>query len=223
MTLTYSGSLPGGVTFDDNGDGTATLSGAPDDGSAGTYDLTITASDGVDPDATQDFVLTVTEDLAITSDASTTFVIGESGAFDVTTSGGDPSIPTTFNETGTLPGGVTFTDEGDGTAVLGGTPTAGSAGTYDLTITASNGVDPDSTQDFVLTIAEGLTITSADTTSFVVGQAGAFEVSTAGSSSETLVLTYGGTLPDGVSFTDNGDGTATLSGTPADASEGHTT
>ena len=46
----------------------------------------------------------------------------------------------TLSETGGLPGGVTFTDNGDGTATLAGTPATGSNGTYPLTITASNGV-----------------------------------------------------------------------------------
>ena len=48
------------MTFVDNGDGTATLSGTPPDGTAGDYDLTIKAANGVGSDATQAFVLHVT-------------------------------------------------------------------------------------------------------------------------------------------------------------------
>ena len=67
----------------------------------------------------------------------TTFTVGTAGSFTVTTTG----FPTSrLSETGTLPGGVTFTDNHDGTATLSGTPTAGSGGTYNLTFTASNGV-----------------------------------------------------------------------------------
>ena len=57
--LSESGSLPSGVSFIDNGDGTATLSGTPVTGSAGTYPIVITASNGVSPDATQSFTLAV--------------------------------------------------------------------------------------------------------------------------------------------------------------------
>ena len=42
-------------------------------------------------------------------------------------------------------------DNGNGTATLAGTPAAGTAGTYAMTITAANGVDP--TQSFTLTVA----------------------------------------------------------------------
>ena len=44
-----------------------------------------------------------------------------------------------FSESGALPIGVTFTDNGDGTATLAGTPAAGSGRDYPITITASNG------------------------------------------------------------------------------------
>ena len=69
------------------------------------------------------------------------------GSFTVTTTG----FPTpTVSESGALPGGVTFTNNGNGTATLSGTPTA--AGTYPLTLTAANGVLPNATQSFTLTV-----------------------------------------------------------------------
>ncbi len=51
-----------------------------------------------------------------------------------------------------LPSGVSFTDNGDGTATLAGTPAANSGGTYSLSINAANGVSPDATQSFTLTV-----------------------------------------------------------------------
>ena len=48
---------------------------------------------------------------------------------------------------------MSFVDNGDGTATIGGTPTAGSAGNYSITITATNGITPDATQNFDLTVA----------------------------------------------------------------------
>ena len=73
----------------------------------------------------------------ITSTTSTTFQTGQAGSFLVTATG---SPTPTIIETGALPPGLTFTDNGNGTATLAGTPTAGAVGVYHLTITATNGV-----------------------------------------------------------------------------------
>jgi hypothetical protein len=56
-------------------------------------------------------------------------------------------------------------------------------------------------------------ITSAPAATFQVGEAGNFTVTTMGLPAPDLSLT--GALPSGIGFTDNGDGTASLSGMPA--------
>jgi hypothetical protein len=213
--LSETGNLPSGVTFTDNGDGTATLAGTPDAGTQGSYPITITASNGFSPDASQSFTLTVDGPPAITSGDSTTFTEGSSGTFTVTSTG----TPTAaLSESGSLPSGVTFIDNGDGTATLAGTPAAGSNGTYPITITASNGQSPDATQSFTLTVDGAPTITSGDTTTFTEGSSGTFTVTSTGT--PTAALSESGSLPSGVTFIDNGDGTATLAGTPATGSNG---
>ena len=87
---------------------------------------------------------------AITSPSSTTFTVGSPGTFTVTTTGFTP--PATLTETGALPTGVSFVINGNGTATLAGTPATGTAGTYPLTITATNSVSS-ATQSFTLTVA----------------------------------------------------------------------
>jgi CSLREA domain-containing protein len=73
-----------------------------------------------------------------------------SGSFTVITT----AYPTaSLSETGSLPNGVTFTDNGNGTASLAGTPALGSAGSYPFVITASNGVSPNAMQNFTLTVS----------------------------------------------------------------------
>ena len=85
---------------------------------------------------------------SITSSNSAAFAEGSAGSFTVTTTG----YPTaSLSESGALPTGVTFTDNGDGTATLTGTPT-GPNGTYSFTIDATNGFAPDAIQSFTLTV-----------------------------------------------------------------------
>ena len=216
--ISETGALPSGVTFVDNGNGTATLSGMPTAASQGTYPLTIKASNGVSPAASQSFTLTVGNGpLApiITSGSSTTFTVGSAGTYAVESNGNPTSA---LSESGHLPGGVTFVDNGNGTATLSGTPAPGSGGVYIITITATNGVSPNATQSFTLTIDEAPSITSGANTTFTTGSVGTFGVTTGGYPAPAL--SESGALPSGVTLVDNGDGTGTLSGTPADGSGG---
>jgi hypothetical protein len=71
-------------------------------------------------------------------------------------------IPTpSLVESGTLPAGIAFSvlplplPPNESAFGFVGTPAAGSSGTYNLTLTASNGVSPDATQAFTLTVVEG--------------------------------------------------------------------
>src|SRR5205823_8357010 len=64
--------------------------------------------------------------------------------------GGGPAPGLT--ESGTLPAGITFVDNGDGTGTLAGTAAVGTAGTYALTFTAANGTQPDYVEPFTLTV-----------------------------------------------------------------------
>jgi hypothetical protein len=147
--LTESGVLPSGVTFVDNGNGTATLSGTPVAGNGGIYVVALKAKNGDKPNSKQTFVLTIDQAPAITSANTTAFTTGTFGKFTITTTG----FPTAgILESGALPAGITFIDTGDGKARLHGTPAAGTAGTYTLTIKAKNGVKPKATQTFTLVI-----------------------------------------------------------------------
>jgi hypothetical protein len=108
----------------------------------------------------------------ITSANAATFQLGQPSAFTVTTTG-DPAPGIT--ETAVLPDGISFVDNGDGTATLSGTPSLLDAtGNYDLILTASNGVpvdsaDPSASQFFTLTLA-GAPVVSLTSTHLVFGQ-----------------------------------------------------
>lgn len=85
---------------------------------------------------------------AITSANNVTFSVGSPGTFTVTTTGAPPPALT---ETGALPAVITFTDNGNGTATLAGTPAVGTGGTYILTFHATNGSGT-ANQTFTLTV-----------------------------------------------------------------------
>jgi hypothetical protein len=207
--LSESGSLPSGVTFVDNGNGTATLSGTPIAGSGGIYDVTIGASNGVGTPASQSFILTVNQPASITSTGATTFTTGTAGTFTVTTRG----VPRpTLTETGALPKGVGFVDNGNGSATLSGTPGSGTGGTYPLLFTAANGIGENATRGFTLTVNQSPAIRSPGTARFNENTAGTFKIAATGFPIPSLTET--GALPSGLTFADNHDGTATLSGTP---------
>lgn len=108
---------------------------------------------------------------AITSGTAATFQVGGTGGFNVAATG----LPTpALSVIGALPSGVTFTDHGDGTASLSGTPAAGTGGSYPLTIKASNGALPDAEQSFALTVQAPPTVsiaTPVDGATYTQGQA----------------------------------------------------
>ena len=93
---------------------------------------------------------------AIMSAPSTTFTVNQPGTFTVL-SNGQP-IPS-VTESGALPAGVTFVDNGDDTGTFAGTPANGSDGNYAVTITASNGLVA-TTQSFTLSVV-GLNTSAA--------------------------------------------------------------
>ncbi|HXY48305.1 MAG TPA: putative Ig domain-containing protein [Terriglobales bacterium] len=210
--LTKTGALPKGVTFVDNGDGSASLSGTPAVGKGGTYTITITAKNGLGSNATQSFTLTVNEAPSISSAANSTFAVGTAKSFTVAVNGFP--VPT-LNEVGAVPNGLTFNAA---TGILSGTAASGTGGTYALLFTASNGIGPDASQNFTLTVDEAPAITSANSATFTVGALGSFTVTATGF--PTAKLSKTGTLPKGITFVDNGNGSADLSGTPAAGTAG---
>jgi hypothetical protein len=214
-SLSESGALPSGLSFADNGNGTATISGTAATGTNGSYPITISASNGMGTPATQNFTLTITTATsgpAITSANSTMVTYNMPFSFMVKTTGYPaPSL----TRTGALPMGVTFTDNGNGTATISGTPT--SIGTFNTTIKATNSTG-NATQAFALTVTRAPVIKPVSNKTATVGTT--FTTTITASGSPTPSITESGTLPSGIVFTDNGNGTARLSGTPRTGSGG---
>lgn len=137
----------------------------------------------------------------ITSADNTSLTYGAPGTFSVTSTG-TPTL--TLSESGALPGGVMFTDNGGGNATIAGTPTA--AGKFPITITAHNRFGPDATQKFTLVVNK------ADSVSTVVSNAepSVFGQSVTFTATVSAVAPATGTPTGTVQFMDG----ASLIGTP---------
>lgn len=133
---------------------------------------------------------------AITSASATSFAAGSADSFTVTTTG----VPTpAITESGKLPKGVAFVDNGDGTATLSGA--ADAPGSFPLTITAANGIGSNAVQDFSLSVAKSAssTVLSPSTTSSAYGQSMTFTAtvtSASGTPTGTVKFFNNGTLLD---------------------------
>ncbi len=205
-TFSETGGLPSNVTLSSTG----SLSGTPAAGTSGSYPITITAANGIGSGATQSFTLTVvagSQAPSITSANNTTFTVGTNGSFQVVATG---SPSPTFTQTGGLPSNVTLSSTG----LLSGVPAAGTGGTYVITITASNGVLPNATQQFTLTVDQAPAITSTNSTTFTIGTNGSFQVTATGFPAPTF--TEAGSLPSNVTLSPSG----LLSGVPAAGTAG---
>ena len=159
-----SGTLPAGLGINTS---SGAITGTPS-GPAGTSNVTLRGSNCLDgalsgQSSTRNIAITINTPSsapAITSPASANFTEQSAGTFNVTASG---SPAPTFSASGVRPSGVTLSSSG----VLSGTPALGSAGSYPLTITASNGVAPDATQNFTLTVVSagpGITFVASPAT-----------------------------------------------------------
>ena len=208
--ITETGQLPRGVKFAGHSDGTATISGTPARTAAGTYPLTFTATSSAG-NTTQAFTLTIASRPAIKKIPATTTRAGAPLHLAITATGNPPPVLT---RTGTLPAGLAFTDNGNGTAAITGTPAACSGGRYRLTITAAN---PAGTthQALTLIITQPPAITSMDTATARTGTAFNFPVTATGFPPPKI--TKAGRLPKGVSFHSV---TATFTGTPRPGTSG---
>jgi hypothetical protein len=213
--LTESGALPSGVFFEDNGNGTANLWGTPASGSEGTYDFTITAQNGTLPNATQSYVLTVDQaSQSISFTAPSSGVVGVPATLSAT--GGASGNPVVFSVDPSSGAGVCNVSGTNGTTLNYTAPgscviDANQAGNTDYAAAPQVVGSP-------ITVNEVPAITSAASSIFTVGFPKTFTVTTTGS--PTPSIAESGALPSGVTFTDNGNGTASLAGTPTAGSAG---
>lgn len=184
-TLSESGALPNGVTFDP---ATGALTGTPSQ--EGEFHVSFTADNGVGTSATQSFTLTVDAPATITSADEAAFSFNAPGSFAVTATGTPaPSI----EEWGNLPAGVHF--NGD---ELVGTPTQ--MGTFEVTFTADNGIGAGSVQRFKLTVL-GLHVTTTTLPTVTAGVPYSQKLAAIGGTEPYKWKKTSGSLPRGLKLT----------------------
>jgi PKD repeat protein len=215
--------LPGGATFNDNGDGSGTFDWTPGFTDAGIYNVTFIASDGIASDSevvvitvnevgNQIPVLTAIGAQAVTENANLNFVI--------TASDLDATIPTLTTDV--LPTGATFNDNGDGTGTFDWTPGFTDAGIYNVTFIASDGIAADS-EVVVITVNEvgnQIPVLAAIGAQAITENANLNFVITASDLDATIPTLTTNALPTGATFNDNGDGSGTFDWTPGFAQQG---
>ena len=168
-----AGSLPAGLNFSGQG----SLSGTPT--SSGAFTITVDVTDANSNRASKQFTLAVVGAITITSttlpDASTQSQYSQT----LTAAGGTP--PYSWSVTaGALPNGLSLQPA---TGLLSGTPA--STGAFNFTVTVTDANSATATQQFSITVGQGVAITTAST----------LPAATAGVSYAATLHAAGGTPP----------------------------
>jgi hypothetical protein len=140
-----SGSLPPGITLSRDG----LLAGVPAAGSAGSYQAGILIQDanGLTANQTLDMVVFNGNDFEVTTTGLPAAVVGQTYQQSVTADFGTP--PYKFQLAGgVLPSGISFGSDG----TLSGVPATNSAGTYSITIQATDNANVTTSRRLVLTV-----------------------------------------------------------------------
>jgi hypothetical protein len=132
----------------------------------------------------------------------------------------DDGDPISFSTGAPLPDWLSLVDNGDGTALLSGTPQASDAGTASITLRASDG-SLSSDQMFSIDVNGAPSFSSTPVLDASAGVLYSYTlVATDPNPGDSLSIEPRDPLPAWLELVDNGDGTATLSGTPAESDIG---
>ena len=195
-TLSSSGSLPAGTTFS-NGvlSGTVTATG--------TFTFTVTATDSAGSSSSKSFTIHATAaTLVITTANLGNGTVGSPYSGSVSATGG--VLPYTWTASG-MPSGLSISAVG----AISGTPIA--AGTYSVSVTVTDSAGTKASQGYTVTIASGLTVTTASLGTATAGAPYSASLAAAGGVPPYTYSVSG--LPDGLSASASG----AISGTPATA------
>jgi hypothetical protein len=208
-TLTWSATgLPGGLSISSAG----LITGTPT--SAGTYAVTLTATDNLGYAGTADFTWIISGAVAVANPGNKSNTSGSAiAALANTATDSSPGATLTWSATG-LPNGLSINTA---TGSITGTPTV--AGTYSVTLTATDNLGYAGSASFTWTIAGTVSVTNPGAQSDAAGSAIAALANTATDTSAATTITWSASgLPTGLSLntvTGAITGTPTVAGTYA--------
>ncbi len=216
---------PANATFVDSGNGTGVFTFAPTSSQVGVLTVQFMAVDNGTPpmSATRNVQITVvaTNNPPVLADIPPQMVLeGGSLSFSVSATDADGTIPTLWATK--LPVNASFIDNGDGTGAFTFDPDFIQAGLYAVEFHASDGIESVKKNGLIQVLEAGnqrpvlFFIGQQQTTENVLLE---FDVSAGDPDSTTPSLTAD-PLPDGATFTDNGDGTGSFSWLPTFTQEG---
>jgi len=212
--------VPEWITVTDNGNGIATLSGTPTVDDLGEYEVTLRAVDGTtyDEESFMLFVNSNPEPKFVTNPA----IYGIQGVeFTYTAIAIDDLGDAVALSVDKLPSWLTATGEGNDTIVLTGTPTAENLGQNAVKLLATDAFGMSAQQIFNISVVANNAPVFISTP--VVKANAGLEYNyriVAQDANNNDELTITGTVPTWLTLTDNGNGVAILSGTPAVANAG---
>ena len=206
-------SSPGGGTCSTPGAATCTISGL----ATGTaYSVTVIAhTTAGDSGTSAPASVTPGSGIAFTSGSSEVTSFGQ--AFSVTVSATGSPAPK-MTKSGRLPPGLRFTAHSGGTATMAGTPSGTAAGPYPVTLRAEN-KNGTATQVFILTVTRAPAVRPIPATTVAVGAQMHLVIAATGYPAPALAES--GANPEGLDFTDTGNGIGVIEGTLAPGSGGN--
>ncbi|MCE9667137.1 putative Ig domain-containing protein [Myxococcus stipitatus] len=191
-----SGTLPQGLDLSTNG----VLSGAPT--APGTATFTLRVQDATSNAATTELSLAIYSLPTVAEATVPARGVGETMSVTFQATGGKP--PLAFSSSGTLPPGVSLSQQG----VLSGTLTQ--AGDFDFTVTATDAHGKTGSRAVTATVLSAFTVTTPSLSNGTRGQPYQATLTASGGVEPLSWSIASGTLPSGLSLSSDG----VLSGTP---------
>ncbi len=157
-----------------------------------------------------------------TSTPVTTAKEGLVYTYNITTSDADAGASLTIVSS-TLPPWLTLTDNGDGTALLTGTPSSANVGANEVVLAVTDGfITTPVNQEFSITVSANAVpaFTSTPITEAKVNKMYTYNIAASDADANASLTIASTSIPSWLTLTDNGDGTAVLSGVPDTADVG---
>ena len=216
VSITAS-TLPDWLTLTDNGNNTAILSGTPLQNNVGINPVVLVGTDINNAITNINFdinVLNVNDNPIITS--SPVLTVDEDSLYSYNITVSDEDGGTVAITASTLPDWLTLIDNGNNTASLSGTPLQSNIGNHSVIIIATDSENGTHNQNFNINVSSVNDNPVFTSSPIIVGDEDSlytYNITVTDEENEDVTITYS-TLPDWLTLTDNGDNTATLSGTP---------